>query len=54
MRQINIRQFQRNFYTEIKNLPVMVTRRKHAVFIVSKPKDTKIIAEEPVQTVPKI
>jgi hypothetical protein len=39
MRTVNIRQFQRNFYKEIKSLPVLVTRRKHAVFVVSKPKD---------------
>jgi len=37
MRSVNIRQFQRNFYKEIKDLPVLVTRRKHAVFVVSAP-----------------
>ena len=37
MRSVNIRQFQRNFYKEIKDLPVLVTRRKHAVFVVTAP-----------------
>lgn len=34
MRQVTIRQFQRCLYKEIKNLPVIVTRRKKPFFIV--------------------
>jgi len=37
MREINIRQFQRNFYQEIKTLPVIVTKRKKPAFIVIAP-----------------
>ena len=35
MREVSIRQFQRHFYTEIKNLPVTVTRRRKKVLVVN-------------------
>lgn len=35
MRQISIRQFQRSFYTEIKNLPITVAKNNKPLFIVT-------------------
>ena len=49
MRKIGIRQFQRNLYEEIKDLPLIVTRRGRVIFRIYPP--TKINAVETVQRV---
>ena len=46
MRTVNIRQFQRNFYQEIKELPIVVTRRKQPIFVISLPKKNKVIIDK--------
>ena len=52
-RRITIRQFQRKFYQEIENLPIVVTKRSKDFIVVTltegnvvtKPKSTRIIKD---------
>lgn len=51
MRKITIRQFQRNFYKEIKDLPILIVKRGKKFFVV---KPVKVKPAEPVPNNPEI
>ena len=42
-RQITIRQFQRGFYQEIENLPIVVTRRGEPLIVVTKANKANVV-----------